>query len=133
MGLVDINGAYRGTIVSLGQYLISNTDPLMKAVTRQHRETLPQSLSIIKLAKNFGSELIEDPPDEDDDTPATILAKAKRKAYGGLDRIIKLDRWKGHLRAGKFPQELEKPYIDKKASLSWLRNGRLGLMEKESS
>ena len=103
MGLVDINGAYRGTIVSLGQYLISNTDPLIKAVTRQHRETLPQSLSIIKLAKNFGGDIIEDPRNENADTPATILAKTKRKAYGYQDRINKLERWKGHMRAGKFP------------------------------
>ena len=45
---------------------------------------------------------------------------------GFQDKQIKLDRWKEHPRAGKFPKELEKFYIDKRASLSWLRNGRLG-------
>ena len=55
VGLVAINGAFRvrATIVSLGQYIISNKDPLMTAVTKQHRDTLAQNLSIIKLAKNF--------------------------------------------------------------------------------
>ena len=66
------------------------------------------------------------PPDDDDETPATTQGKMKRKACGFQDRNTRMERWKGHLRAGKFPQELEKPYIDKKASLSWLRNGRLG-------
>ena len=98
----------------------------MTAVTKQHRDTLPQSLSIIKLAKNFGDGLIEDPPDDDDETPATAQGKMKRKACGFQDRNTRMERWKGHLRAGKFQQELEKSYIDKKASLSWLRNGRLG-------
>ena len=28
-------------------------------------------------------------------------------------------------RAGKFPAELDKPYIDKDASLSWLKKGKL--------
>ena len=40
IGLVEINGAFRATMVSLGQYHISSTYPLMKAVIRQHRETL---------------------------------------------------------------------------------------------
>ena len=44
IGLVEINGAFRATIVSLGQYLISNKDPLMTAVTKHHRDTLPQSI-----------------------------------------------------------------------------------------
>ena len=126
IGLVEINGAFRATMVGLGQYLISNTDPLMKAVTKQHRDTLPQNISIVKMAKNFGGDIIEDPPDTDNKTPATAQGQFKRKVYGLQDKQIRLDRWKGHLRAGYFPQELEKCYIDKKASLSWLRNGRLG-------
>ena len=36
MGLVEINGKYGGTIVSPGQYLICNKDPLMKVVPGQH-------------------------------------------------------------------------------------------------
>ena len=125
IGLVEINSAHRGTIISLGQYLISSTDPLMKIVTEQHRDILPQNISIVKMAKNFGNDLIEDPPVEDG-PPATAQGKFKRKAYGFLERNIRMDRWRGHLRAGKFPQELDKPYIDKKTSLSWLRSGRLG-------
>ena len=97
----------------------------MRIVTKQHRDTLPQNTSIVKLAKNYGSDLIEDPSTVGG-SPATIQGKAKRKAYGLRERNIRMERWNGHLRAGKFPQELEKPYIDKKTSLSWLRNGRLG-------
>ena len=124
MGLVEINSAFRATIVSLGQYLVSNKDPLLKPVTQQHRDTLPQSTSIIKLAKNFGDNIIEDPP-TDEEIPAICLGKEKRKIYTSEQKQPRIDRWKNHQRAGKFPKELEKPYIDKRSSLSWLKNGRL--------
>ena len=63
----------------------------MTAVTKQHRDTLPQSLSIIKLAKNFGDGLIEDPPD-DDETSATAQGKIKRRACGFQDRNTRMER-----------------------------------------
>ena len=53
LGLIELNTAFRSTIVSLGQYLISHTDPLLKLVANQHKNTLPQNMSVIKLAKNF--------------------------------------------------------------------------------
>ena len=43
----------------------TTTDPLMKIVTQQHRDILPQNISIVNLAKNFGNDFIEDPPVED--------------------------------------------------------------------
>ena len=59
------------------------------------------------MAKNYGSDIIVDPPDADNKTPVTAQGQFKRKVYGLQDKQIRLDRWKGHLRAGKFPQELE--------------------------
>ena len=118
VGLIEINGAFRATIVSLGQYLISNKDSLMTAVTKQHRDTLPQSISIVKLAKNFGNSLIEDPP-QDDETPATTQGKIKRRICGFQNRNTRLDRWKGHMRAGKIPTRAEKT-IYRQKSLSQL-------------
>ncbi len=43
-----------------------------------------------------------------------------------LKTTTKKKRWKNHKRAGPFPKELDKPYIDKEASLKWLKKGRLG-------
>ena len=45
--------------------------------------------------------------------------------------LLRMDRWRGHLRAGRFPQEQDKRYIDKKTSqlaqkwktLVWRRKG----------
>ena len=79
MGPVEINTSFRSAIVSLGDYLISHKDPLMKLVANQHKNTLPQHISITKLAKNFGEGIIEENPDED--VPATALARAKRLNY----------------------------------------------------
>ena len=64
----------------------------MKAVTKQHRGTLPQIISRVKMAKNYGSDIIEDPPDADNKTPATSQGQFKRKVYGLQDKHIRLNR-----------------------------------------
>ena len=58
--------------------------------------------------------------------PATALSRAKRLNYSFQERIKRKERWQNHKRACKFPDELDKPYIDKEASLSWLKKGKLG-------
>ena len=55
-----------------------------------------------------------------------LLARAKRKAYVFSENIKKTKCWKKNKRAVCFPTELDQPYIDKAASLKWLRKGRLG-------
>ena len=41
------------------------------------------------------------------------------------EQIRRKKRWKQYKRAGKFPEELDKPYSDKNASLSWLKKGSM--------
>ena len=73
-------------MVSLGQFLISSTDPLMKAVTKQHRDTLSQNISIMKMANNYGRDIIEDPPEAYNKTTADsskekfMVPKTNRRA-----------------------------------------------------
>ena len=111
LGLTEISTTYRASIVSLGQYIISSNDHLMKLVADQHRNTLPQNTSVIKLAKNFGNidghNLIVDPPLEDDG-PATTQARFKRLNFGLQEKIRRKERWKQHKRAGKFMLEMTK-------------------------
>ena len=89
-----MNTAFRATIVSLGQYLISHTDPLLKLVANQHKNTLPQNMSVIKLAKNFGGALIEENPDKD--VPATVHARTKRLNFSLQEKIEIKERWLKH-------------------------------------
>ena len=56
----------------------------------------------------------------------TVQARTKRLIYSFQESNQIKERWKKHKQAGKFPEELEKPYIDKQASLSWLKRGKLG-------
>ena len=78
------------------------------------------------MADLFGKDLIERELDEEDAyTPATEMAKRKRKAHGSVMRNQRKERWIEDKRAGKFPIELDKPYIDKESSLSWLKKGKL--------
>ena len=124
MVVQGVSDSFRATIVSLGQYLLSNKDSLMQMVTKQHKDDLPQNVSIIKMARNYAEDLLEEEPDPA--TPATVQARAKRTAFGIAERSNKLERWKNHKRAGLFPKELEKPYIDKEESFKWLKKGKLG-------
>ena len=125
LGLTEISQAFRSTIVSLGQYLISSTEDIMKTVAHHHREVLSQQTSVIKLAQNFGKELIHD-RQGNEAQPATKLAKKTRSQYSKQEEKVRIENWKKHQRACKFPEELEKCYIDKEESLRWLKNGVLG-------
>ena len=127
MGLQGVSDAFRASMVSLGQYLLSNKDPLIQVVTKQHKNVLPQNMSIIRLAKNYAPHLIEDEPDpEEPEVAATLHAKAKRTAFCFSERNNRKERWINHKRAGLFPKEMDKPYIDKEESYKWLKKGRLG-------
>ena len=110
--------------MSLGQYLLCNKDPLIQIVTKQHEEILPQSTSITKLFRNFAAGIFEQHPPHPH-IPATSQAKTIRAAFSLSELEKRKVRWREHKRAGLFPQELEKPYIDKQASLNWLKKGRL--------
>ena len=73
MGLQGVSDSFRATIVSLGQYLLSNRDSLIQVVAKQHKDDLPQNVSIIKMAKNYVDHFIEEEPDPA--TPTTVLAR----------------------------------------------------------
>ncbi|KAJ8281479.1 hypothetical protein GJAV_G00068170 [Gymnothorax javanicus] len=60
LGLTEINQAYRATVVSMGQYLKSTDEDIMRMVAQHHAEILPQQTSIIKLAENFGGDIFEE-------------------------------------------------------------------------
>ena len=126
LGLIEVNQCFKSAIVALGQYLHTSEDPLIKIVARQHADLLPQNVSITKMADLFGADLIEKERDEEDrNTPATEMAQKKCKVHGFVLRHQRKERWMEDKRAGKFPAELDKPYIDKDASLSWLKKGKL--------
>ena len=91
---------------------------------KQHKETMPQNTSIIKLAKTFANHLIDESP-QTEDAP-TKQARSKRKDFNHAEHHSKKERWKNHKRAGLFQKELNKPYIDKAESLKWLKKGKLG-------
>ena len=127
LGLMEVNQTYKSAIVALSQYLHCSKDPLMQLVTKQHTEVLPPNVSITKMADIYSDNLVEKELDEEDEnTPPTEMAKRKRKVHGSIFRNNRFERWKEDRRAGKFPEELNKEYIDKKASLNWLKRGKLG-------
>ena len=127
LGLTEVNQSFKSSMVALSQYLHVSKDPLMKIVARQHIDVLPPNVSITKMADLFAKDIIErEPEGEDANIPATEMAKQKRKVHGFIFKNNRKDRWIEDKRAGKFPTELDKPYIDKKASLSWLKKGKLG-------
>ena len=55
MGLIEINDAYRNTILNLDYYLKTIQDGHLLKVKKQHQEDLLENMSIIKLANIFKS------------------------------------------------------------------------------
>ena len=96
----------------------------MKSVAQHHREALSQQTFIIKLAENFGENILG--KNLNDQIPATKKARKVREKYSTMEERLGKERWKQHRRAGKYLEELEKAYIDKEGSLQWLKNGDLG-------
>ena len=125
LGLIEVNQSHRSTIVSLGQYLISSTDPLLTQILPHHLDTLTERTSLTKLARNFAGDIVVGDR-ESNQLPATKIARKTRGRYSKSELDTKKERWKGNRRAGKFLEELEKDYIDKERSLRWLKNGTVG-------
>ena len=93
----------------------------MESVAQHHREALSQQTSIIKLAENFGENILEE--NLNDQIATTKKARKVREKYSKKEERLRKERWKQHRRAGKYLEELEKDYIDKEGSLQWLKNG----------
>ncbi len=55
---MEINQAYRASILSMGQYLGSSEEDTMKKAAHHHSEDLSQHTSITKLVENFGGDLL---------------------------------------------------------------------------
>ena len=125
LGLVENNQAYRASIVSLGQYLKSTDENIMKMVAQHHEETLSQQTSLTKLAQNFGGDFLTQ-QEGSKLMPATTMARKARENFNKEQQDNKIEMWRKNRRAGRYLEELEKEYIDKEGSLEWLRNGALG-------
>ena len=59
-----------------------------------------------------------------------VPAPQPKNIYTESERIKKREKWKNNKRAGLFYKEIEKPYIDKKGSFTWLQNGILTYNEE---
>ena len=129
MGLIEINDAYRNTIINLDHYIQSTKDEHLKKVSQQHKEDLPENKSIMKLAKIFKSQ--HEQPDqeqtieEDNSTQVQEEEASTKYPYLHHKRASKRRRWKTNKRAGLFFEETEKSYIDKKGSFQWIQNGEM--------
>ena len=64
--------------MSLGQYLVCSEEEAMKIVAQQHLDMLPQQTSIIKLADNFGGNIL-DRNNNTNEAGTEIAIKARKK------------------------------------------------------
>ena len=92
LGLTEINQVYRATVVSLGQYLKSAADTTMKTVKQHHTDTLSQQTSIVKLAENFGRDVLEE-IEANKQTPATMIARKTRGSFCKKEQTERIERW----------------------------------------
>ena len=118
MGLIEIDTAYKASIVSLAQYIRANTDNNMKHV-HKHQEMQPASLSILKLADTFMK------GEERGEKQATTKAKIRRRKFIEQQQDEGVDRWRCSKRAGPFAVLMKNENIDERSSYEWLRRGIL--------
>ena len=129
MGLIEINDAYRKTIINLDHYLKNTKDSHLQQVRKQHQEDLHENKSITKLAHIFKTaheEANTEHQPKDKDTPTKAKdEEAYRYPYSHHEKAKKKKRWKNNKRAGYFFDETQKNYIDQKGSFQWIKNGEL--------
>ena len=68
---------------------------------------------------------------EDCDNPATLIARKKREEYTKMGLETRREGWRQNKGAGRFMEELNQTYIDKEASLQWLKSGKLSFDERQ--
>ena len=138
VGLIEINDALRSTIINLAQYVETTKDKLLELVKKHHKNHLSEHKSITKLATIFRKENninIEEPEEntvsqEANNNQDPVPTPQPKNIYTESERIKKREKWKNNKRAGLFYKEIEKPYIDRKGSFTWLQNGILTYNEE---
>ena len=128
MGLIEVNDAYRNTIINLDHYLNTVPDRHLQTVRKQHQEDLHENKSITKLAKIFKSQhqqATNEPRQVDENMQTQEEDPNPKYHYLRHERASKRNRWKTNKRAGKFYEETQKAYIDQKGSFQWIQNGEL--------
>ena len=129
LGLIEINHTYRATILSMGQYINSSRDKTISMVKDHQNKCLSQQTSNTKLAENFNGGQLKNTT-ENNDNPATLIARKMREEYSKREMETRKEGWRQNKRAGKFMEELNQKYIDKEASLQWLKHGKLPFDEE---
>ena len=133
MGLLEINDVFRKTMINLDYYIKNTAEQHMEKVRTHHQEDLPPNKSIIKLADTFrtshyqnnNKETTTENTNETQQLQNQEENRNTKHPYMHYENINKKNRWQNNKRAGKFYEETQKKYIDKKASFQWLQNGEL--------
>ena len=127
IGLLNINNSHRATTIATAKYITSSNNTNLQAIVKHEQEKSEQK-SLLKLSNNFlqqnGIENLEEER-EQQDNPATKLAKKLRQQFCKSTAKGLEDNWKNDRRAGRIKTELDKEHIDKKGSIKWLQKGIL--------
>ena len=104
---------------------------------KQHQQDLNENKSITKLANIFKITQLEDNeqhPTTETETPSQHQVQTEeshsKHPYTHYERLNKRKKWQQQKRAGRFYEEIQKEYIDKKGSLQWIQNGELKFDEE---
>ena len=124
LGLTEINQLHRANVISVGQYITSSNRKESQLVKVHQEKRESEATSVVKLARHFSEGEIEEEI-ETNDKPATLIARKTRQKYTKKWSRRLEEEWKSNQRAGAFLEELNQNYIDKEASIEWLKQGRL--------
>ena len=117
-GLSQVEEAYKSSILGMAEYLERKKDESLMSQVVQHDLEKPPSKSIQKRAQKILEELEKLTQAQNQNLRKTT----KRKE---LIKKSNEDRWKEKPMHGQFPRELEKPWVNKAETYSWLKRGKL--------
>jgi len=123
-GLLNLVNVWKATIVSIATYLAvaAEVDQFL-SVVKSFQTELCQSKSLLSLATKFQNEYSVHHTVHTQNP--TIEAKRAGISLKKSMHSTSLENWKGKALHGRFFDRLNKPFVDKKISLSWLNGSRL--------
>jgi len=127
MGLIELDYAYRSTIVGIDTYISHKEDKYSQAI-KYHEDSKPRFVSTTKLAKTFRRQvgMETEMANINTDQPATTIARKEKKKYKAKFIEEQHQKWENHNYSGRYKKDLlNQPFVDLKETHGWLTRGDL--------
>jgi len=122
-GLIQLEKAYKTTVIGLHAYLEHTEDTLMKLVNAHEKQK--KSHSVFKEAKKYSRELQMETLPSKEDRNITEYAKKIKKIAKEHATTQQKEVWRSKPLHGQYPNRVQKPDVEQSQTHRWLRSAGL--------